>query len=263
MDLAKPAFEWSTVDGEGDVIDYYRFELSEPQEVGLGLREQERNGDLFIEDADGNVLHRSKKGGTANEWLSATLLEGTYYLRVEAQETGASGYQLRYGVADADEVERLREEAEPPPNTPATRAPAISGTAQVGETLTADTSGIADADGLSNVSYGYQWIRNDGNADTEIAGATASSYTLAAADEGSAIKARVSFTDDAGHSETLTSTATAAVAAPAVETPKAVPKGKQPVETQAHGIVQARGDARLYPTLCGNECARAKTLQDR
>ena len=40
-------------------------------------------------------------------------------------------------------------------------------------------------------------------------------------------------------------------------------RGKQPVETQAHGIVQARGDARLYPTLCGNECARAKTLQDR
>ena len=39
--------------------------------------------------------------------------------------------------------------------------------------------------------------------------------------------------------------------------------GKQPVETQAHGIVPARGDVRLYPTLCGNECARAKTLQDR
>ena len=39
--------------------------------------------------------------------------------------------------------------------------------------------------------------------------------------------------------------------------------GKQPVETHAHGIIQARGDARLYPALCGNECARAETLQDR
>ena len=39
--------------------------------------------------------------------------------------------------------------------------------------------------------------------------------------------------------------------------------GKQPVETEAHGIVQARGDAHLHPALCGNECARAKTLQDR
>ena len=34
------------------------------------------------------------------------------------------------------------------PNSPATGAPTISGTAQVGETLTVETSGIADVDGL-------------------------------------------------------------------------------------------------------------------
>ncbi len=34
-----------------------------------------------------------------------------------------------------------------PPNSSATGAPAISGKARVGETLTADTSGISDADG--------------------------------------------------------------------------------------------------------------------
>ena len=83
--------------------------------------------------------------------------------------------------------------------------PTINGTAQVGETLTADTSGIVDADGLTNVSYSYQWIRNDGTTDTDIQGATSSTYTLVSADEGKTIKVRVSFTDDAGHSETLTS----------------------------------------------------------
>ena len=65
------------------------------------------------------------------------------------------------------------------PNSPATGAPAVTGTAQVGETLTADTSGIADADRLTNVSYSYQWIANDGTAATDITGATDSSYTLA------------------------------------------------------------------------------------
>ena len=35
-------------------------------------------------------------------------------------------------------------------NSPATGAPAITGTAQLGETLTANTSGVIDADGLSN-----------------------------------------------------------------------------------------------------------------
>ena len=51
----------------------------------------------------------------------------------------------------------------PPVNNPATGAPTVTGTAQVGETLSADTSAIADADGLANVSFSYQWIRNDGS----------------------------------------------------------------------------------------------------
>ena len=81
------------------------------------------------------------------------------------------------------------------------------------ETLTADISGIADEDGLTSVSYSHQWIRGDGNTDTDISGETASTYTLAAADEGKAIKVRITFTDDAGNDESLTSAPTATVAA--------------------------------------------------
>ena len=101
-----------------------------------------------------------------------------------------------------------------PPNNPATGAPAITGTAQVGETLTAVTSGIMDVDGLSTPGYTYQWVRVDGGTDADIPGATSSAYTLVAADQGKTIKVRVSFTDDVGHSETLTSAATAVVVAP-------------------------------------------------
>ena len=98
-------------------------------------------------------------------------------------------------------------------NTPATGAPAITGVARVGETLTADTSGIADADGLSNATFSYQWMRNDGSGDADIAGATGATYTLVDADEGKTIRVRASFTDDAENEETLTSAATAAVGA--------------------------------------------------
>ena len=102
------------------------------------------------------------------------------------------------------------------PNTPATGAPTITGTAQVGQTLTAGTTGIMDADGLTNVSYTYQWIRvATDNTETNIASATASTYTLVAADQGTTIKVTVSFTDDASNDETLTSAATAAVSAAA------------------------------------------------
>ena len=86
-------------------------------------------------------------------------------------------------------------------------------TVHVGETLTADTSGIGDDDGLANVSYSYQWVRSDGAAGTNITGATHATYTLAIADESHTVKVKVTFTDDAGNEETLASAATATVAA--------------------------------------------------
>ena len=106
----------------------------------------------------------------------------------------------------------------PPPNQAATGLPTITGTPQAGETLSADTSGIGDANGLTNVQFTYEWIRNDGNTDTNIVGATAQTHTLTQDDVGKAIKVQVSFTDDDGYSESVTSAATAAVTANAVET---------------------------------------------
>ena len=76
--------------------------------------------------------------------------------------------------------------------------------------------GHSDADGLDNADFAYQWIR--GGAD--IPGATGATYTAAEADEGERLKVRVAFEDDAGHAESLTSAATAAVAARADEAPE-------------------------------------------
>ena len=93
-------------------------------------------------------------------------------------------------------------------NSPATGLPTISGTAQVGETLTAGITGIADADGLSGETFTYQWVSGDGTTDTDIENATGSTYKLVDADQGKAIKVRVTFTDGGGNEETLTSAPT-------------------------------------------------------
>ena len=144
-------------------------------------------------------------GGTDSTYTLAAADEGgTIKVRVNFTDDAGNDETLTSGATATVDAE---------PNSPATGAPSISGTAQVGETLTADTSGIADADGLTNVSYSYQWIRNDGSSDTDIQDATDSTYSLVDADEGKTIKVRVTFTDDAGHRETLTSTATASAAA--------------------------------------------------
>ena len=97
-------------------------------------------------------------------------------------------------------------------DTRATGAPAIIGIAAVGEELTANTSGIADADGLNNVSYEFQWVRvASGGLETDISGATSDTYTVQAADVGDAFKLRVAFTDDKGNPESLASAPTAVV----------------------------------------------------
>ena len=93
-------------------------------------------------------------------------------------------------------------------NTTATGEPTITGTIRVGETLTADTTDLSDSDGLNNATFTYQWLADD----ADITDATGSTYALVAADEGKTIKVRVTFTDDRGHQETLTSAATVAVA---------------------------------------------------
>ena len=120
-------------------------------------------------------------------------------------------------IDDADNNETLTSAATVPvaakPNTAATGLPTISGTAQVKQTLTADISGIADEDGLTNVSYSYQWIRSNGGTNADISGQTGLTYTLVSGDVGKTIKVRVTFTYDADNQETLTSAATVVVSA--------------------------------------------------
>ena len=94
-------------------------------------------------------------------------------------------------------------------NTPAAGGPVIEGSPVVGETLTATTTGIIDADGMTGAVFAFKWLADD----AETANATSSSYTLTDSEQGKAIKVRVTFTDDAGNDESLTSDATEAVAA--------------------------------------------------
>ena len=102
-------------------------------------------------------------------------------------------------------------------NNPATGKPTVTGTAQVGEVLTAAKGTIADLDGLPSgmfpSGYTFQWVRVDTSANETIVG-VAGTYMPTIYDAGSTIVARVSFTDGAGNREERASDATAAVPLP-------------------------------------------------
>ena len=122
---------------------------------------------------------------------------------LRAEETGALVAEIGFNTVVA--------------NYPATGAPVISGTAQVGEVLTTDADadgipdGIVDGNGLTAMSAGFtwQWVRMDadGMNPSDIVGATLATYALTPEDAGGTVGVRVSFTDDDNYAGTLTSAA--------------------------------------------------------
>ena len=187
-----------------------------PANGGVGVRGTARVGETLSVDTGGITDPDGMEDSEFTyQWLES---EGTYDTFIE-DATGSTytlaatdqgkGIKVRVGFTDdAGYYESLTSGASAAvtaANNPATGVPTISGTAQVGETLTASTAGIADSDGMANATFTYQWIKLDGNLnDSDISGATGSTYTLVAADAGTGIKVRVSFTDDAGNTESLT-----------------------------------------------------------
>ena len=156
-------------------------------------------------------------------WDAITAATGRLYTLAQADV----GHQVRVVVGFTDgqgTAEALTSAATGPVanvNDAPTGLPGITGTVAQGQELTADTSAIADADGLG--AFGYQWQRgvtdDKGTADTAddsvswtaIVGETAATYTLAQADVGHQVRVVVGFTDGQGTAEALTSAASGPV----------------------------------------------------
>ena len=100
----------------------------------------------------------------------------------------------------------------PPPNRHAAGVPLVHGERRVGETLTADITGITDPEGLSDPRFTYSWIRGDGVDEESITGEESDTYTLTDDDAGERIKTLVTFYDDDEEQETAVGPATSLIA---------------------------------------------------
>ena len=210
------AFDSATLPGEHDGSSAFSFEIYFSEEPVLGF-EDVRDHVLDVTNGDVASVRRTTPGSNIR-WEITVQPDGndevTLLLPVtdncddEGAVCTASEKKLLIGAAIFVRGPAASQE-QTAANTAATGTPAVTGTAQVGETLTADTSGIADENGLDNASFSYQWLRNDGTSDAVISGATGSSYTVHNDDGGRSLRVRVSFTDDDGFEESLTSGAAA------------------------------------------------------
>ena len=219
-------FDSTTLPAEHDGSSAFSFEIYFSEEPVLGF-EDVRDHVLDVTNGDVTSVRRTTQGSNirweitvqpdGNDEVTLVLPitndcddQGAVCTSSEKMLSNKSSVTIAGPPETAQQVQ--------PENSPATSAPTIRGSAQVGETLTADTSGIADADGLTNATFSFQWVAGG----SDISGATGSTYTLTASDQGQTVQVRVSFTDDAGNEETLTSVATAAVSATIPGTPRSL-----------------------------------------
>ena len=140
--------------------------------------------------------------------------------------------------------------------------PAVSGTAQVGQTMTAWPGTWSG----SPTSYAYQWQRCDGSGAgcTPVAGATASAYTAQSADAGLTLRVVVAASNAAG-STTATSVATAAVVpaptapapspSPAPATTTATFSGSLNPQNQSRGFTVTVGAGTAQASLSFSRCS--------
>ncbi|WP_404307819.1 DUF4347 domain-containing protein [Neorhodopirellula lusitana] len=168
-------------------------------------------GTILANDADttGSIQSWTIVGGTGSSLFDINASTGAVTVATGAtlDHEDTSSYTLTVTAGDGVNTSSTQtvtiniDDA----NDAATGAPVIQGALDVASTLTADTSGVVDQDGIASISY--QWLR-DG---VDIAGATNSTYDLVLSDEGSQFQVRIQVTDNDSEVQTLDSATTATV----------------------------------------------------
>ena len=159
-----------------------------------GIADADGLGDFSYQwNRDGDAI----EGATAETYALSEADVGTN-ISVTVSYTDGYGAAERVDSAETSDIAKA--------NDAPSGSLVISGTAVEGETLTLDTTSIADVDGVG--TFSYVWMK-DGSV---LAGETGATYILTQADVGSVFSASVSYVDGLGVTETLSAEATAAVA---------------------------------------------------
>ena len=175
-----------TNDGAGFITHQFRTRLTSPDETVL-------YGSVILHRF--SILTVRARARYGDRWSRWSAPVGLYCITDEGLRTAQQ--QHEESLAQSEET----------PNSPPEGNVTIRGTAQTGVRLWAITSRITDPDGMDSPGFTYQWLRDTGSGGAEIDNAFRSTYLLIDADVGSQVSVRVSFTDDDGNTETLTSDA--------------------------------------------------------
>ena len=112
--MTRPKYPTYTLNAPDDSVDYFRFELTAPKKVQLGIRQLDADASITLEAEDGAAVQTKSSPGSEHVAIYPTLLEGTYHVRVEASVDGHNEYRMAHGVQEPNQstVDALRAAAE-------------------------------------------------------------------------------------------------------------------------------------------------------
>ncbi|GAA0572357.1 hypothetical protein GCM10009416_08750 [Craurococcus roseus] len=186
--------------------------------------------------AAGARAYKWQVGSSPGAWADIAGANGATFTLTQAEVGHAVRAVLSYtdGLGAAGTVESEPTLAVENVDDEPGGALAVVGTAKQGEVLSlVDT--VTDADGMQNAIREYQWQVRDGAGDwTDIAGATAATFSLTQAEVGRSVRAVLAYQDDHGQWETPATGGT-----PLIEN----------VNDEPQGAVLVAGTARQGQTL--------------
>jgi hypothetical protein len=146
---------------------------------------------------------RCPASGSGGGGQGCTAISGATFKRYTVRQADV-GRRLRVQVTAANAEGSATSTSDPtaivqaaPARPRNTAPPTISGTTQVGQTLTANPGSWT---GQQPITFSFRWRRCDrnGGSCSDISGATARTYVLTAADEGTTLRVRVTARNSAG-----------------------------------------------------------------
>ncbi len=169
--------------------------------------------DDVLTDADGEVLTFKADlagGSDLPSWLYFSEDTNAFFGVLPENLNGSFDIEVTASDAQNSDTDTFTLTINPV-NDPTEGEPVITGTLEYEQTITAEASGISDADGLG--AFSYKWFRSEDGETTweEIAGETAANLYIGPDLIGWQLQAVVSHTDGGGTEETVASAATGLV----------------------------------------------------